>query len=106
MRFSANFLTAALSAETGWEKHTVITMLTRLEAKGAVRHEAGRVLLEVSDSGPGLSEAVRATLLAGEPETRWASLGQSFGGFLTLTTLSLFPAGVYHCTTLPQKAPV
>ena len=32
---------AALSAETGWEKHTVITMLTRLEAKGAVRHEAG-----------------------------------------------------------------
>lgn len=34
-------LTAALSAETGWEKHTVITMLTRLEAKGAVRHEAG-----------------------------------------------------------------
>lgn len=35
-------LTAALSAETGWEKHTVITMLTRLEAKGAVRHEAGR----------------------------------------------------------------
>ena len=34
-------LTAALSAETGWEKHTVITMLTRLEAKGAVRHEEG-----------------------------------------------------------------
>lgn len=34
-------LTAALSAETGWEKHTVITMLIRLEAKGAVRHEAG-----------------------------------------------------------------
>ena len=34
-------LTAALSAETGWEKHTVITMLTRLEAKDAVRHEAG-----------------------------------------------------------------
>ena len=34
-------LTAALSTETGWEKHTVITMLTRLEAKGAVRHEEG-----------------------------------------------------------------
>lgn len=34
-------LTAALSAETGWEKHTVITMLIRLEAKGAVRHEEG-----------------------------------------------------------------
>ena len=34
-------LTAALREETGWEKHTVITMLSRLEAKGAVRHEEG-----------------------------------------------------------------
>lgn len=34
-------LTAALREETRWEKHTVITMLSRLEAKGAVRHEAG-----------------------------------------------------------------
>ena len=34
-------LTTTLREETGWEKHTVITMLTRLEAKGAVRHEAG-----------------------------------------------------------------
>ena len=32
-------LTHALEAETGWTKHTVITMLTRLEAKGAVRWE-------------------------------------------------------------------
>ena len=29
-------LTAALREETGWGKHTVITMLSRLEAKGAV----------------------------------------------------------------------
>ena len=34
-------LTAALKADTGWSKNTVITMLSRLEAKGAVRHEAG-----------------------------------------------------------------
>lgn len=34
-------LTAALKDETGWEKHTVITMLSRLEAKGAVRHNGG-----------------------------------------------------------------
>lgn len=32
-------LTAALREETGWEKHTVITMLSRLEGKGAVRHD-------------------------------------------------------------------
>ena len=36
-------LTRALEADTGWTKHTVITMLSRLEGKGAVRWEqAGR----------------------------------------------------------------
>ena len=36
-------LTRALEAETGWTKHTVLTMLTRLETKGAVGWEpAGR----------------------------------------------------------------
>ena len=34
-------LTAALREETGWGKHTVITMLSRLEAKGAVCHDGG-----------------------------------------------------------------
>ena len=34
-------LTAALRSETGWTKNTVITMLSRLEAKGAVRHQEG-----------------------------------------------------------------
>lgn len=32
-------LTAALHSETGWGKHTVITMLSRLEGKGAVKHD-------------------------------------------------------------------
>ena len=36
-------LTRALEEDTGWTKHTVITMLNRLEDKGAVRWEqAGR----------------------------------------------------------------
>ena len=34
-------LTADLREETGWSKNTIITMLSRLEAKGAVRHEEG-----------------------------------------------------------------
>ena len=34
-------LTAALKEENGWSKNTVITMLSRLEGKGAVRHEEG-----------------------------------------------------------------
>lgn len=35
-------LTKALETDTGWSKHTVITYLKRLEAKGAVRHEEGK----------------------------------------------------------------
>ena len=34
-------LVEQLRENTGWSKHTVITMLSRLEAKGAVRHEEG-----------------------------------------------------------------
>ena len=34
-------MTAALRTETGWSKNTVITMLSRLEAKGAVGCEQG-----------------------------------------------------------------
>lgn len=34
-------LTAALKEPTGWSKHTIITMLGRMESKGAVRYEKG-----------------------------------------------------------------
>ena len=34
-------LTAALQTSAGWSKHTIITMLNRLEAMGAVRHDEG-----------------------------------------------------------------
>ena len=34
-------LTAALKNDTGWSKHTVISMLSRLEAKGAVAYREG-----------------------------------------------------------------
>ena len=34
-------LTAAVREETGWSKNTVITMLGRLETKGAVEHREG-----------------------------------------------------------------
>lgn len=32
-------LTVALKESTGWSKHTIITMLNRMESKGAVRYE-------------------------------------------------------------------
>lgn len=34
-------LTRQLEADTGWSKNTIITMLNRLEAKGAVYYEVG-----------------------------------------------------------------
>lgn len=34
-------LTAAMKDITGWTKHTIISMLSRMEAKGAVRYEPG-----------------------------------------------------------------
>ena len=34
-------LTRALEEDTGWGKNVIITMLKRLEAKGAVRHAEG-----------------------------------------------------------------
>ncbi|MFA5636176.1 MAG: BlaI/MecI/CopY family transcriptional regulator [Anaerovoracaceae bacterium] len=34
-------LTAALKESTGWSKNTIITMLIRMESKGAVRYEQG-----------------------------------------------------------------
>ena len=39
-------LTAAMKETTGWSKHTIISMLSRLEAKGAVTYESnGRAKL-------------------------------------------------------------
>ena len=35
-------LVEQLRESTNWSKHTVISMLSRLEAKGAVRHEEGK----------------------------------------------------------------
>lgn len=34
-------LTADLQEETGWSKHTVISLLSRMEAKGAIGHKEG-----------------------------------------------------------------
>jgi len=34
-------LTAALEESTGWTKHTIITMLGRMEAKGVIAYEQG-----------------------------------------------------------------
>lgn len=68
-------LTAALQPETGWEKHTIITMLSRLETKGAVIHDGGRPAKRYS---PALRREDAA-----QSETR-SFLGKVYGGRLGL----------------------
>ena len=68
-------LTAALKEETEWEKHTVITMLSRLEAKGAVAHDGGHPAKRYS--------AVLKKEDAAQSETR-SFLDKVYGGRLGL----------------------
>lgn len=68
-------LTAALQGETGWGKHTVITMLSRLEAKGAVAHDGGHPAKRYS--------AVLKKEDAAQSETR-SFLDKVYGGRLGL----------------------
>lgn len=68
-------LTAALHPETGWSKNTVITMLSRLEAKGAVAHDGGHPAKRYS--------AVLKKEDAAQSETR-SFLDKVYGGRLGL----------------------
>ena len=79
-------LTAAMRDETGWSKHTIISMLSRMEAKGAIAYEqSGRAkawypLLRRSD--------------AARKETRRFLLGVPFlRPFSNAVSLSLGAAG-------------
>ena len=68
-------LTAALKEETGWSKNTVITMLTRLEGKGAVRCVQG---LRAKQYYPAIERQAAA-----KAETE-SFLGKVYGGSLWL----------------------
>ncbi|KHN96296.1 proline iminopeptidase [Metarhizium album ARSEF 1941] len=53
-------------------------------------------------------EAVRKLLTAGWPEqkTQWSTFGQSYGGFITLSYLSMHPEGLRECFLTGGLAPV
>lgn len=82
-------LTRVLAEETGWSKHTIITMLSRLEAKGVVHHtEEGRAkhyapLLSRSDAARTATEQF---------------LGKVYGG-----SLGLMMSAMVHSHTLTQQ---
>lgn len=52
------------------------------------------------------AEAIRATLTHDEREKRWATLGQSFGGFITLSYLSFAPESLLHSWMTAGLAPI
>ena len=58
-------LTAAMKADTGWSKNTVITMLSRLEAKGAVRHEEGEPVMDRRDAARAETESFLGKVYGG-----------------------------------------
>ena len=68
-------LTAAVREDTGWSKNTVITMLSRLETKGAVRHVEGE-------------RAKQYSPVVSQPEAAWEEtknfLDKVYGGSLGL----------------------
>ena len=68
-------LTAELSSDTGWSKNTVITMLSRLEAKHAVYHEEGSRAKQYYPAIPRQDTAIEETK---------NFLGKVFGGKLGL----------------------
>ena len=68
-------LVHALAGDTGWSKHTIIKMLSRMEEKGAVRHEEG---VRAKQFYPA---ADRRTAVLGETES---FLRKVYGGSLGL----------------------
>lgn len=68
-------LVHALAGDTGWSKHTIIKMLSRMEEKGAVRHEDGARAKQFYPA------ADRRTAVLGETES---FLKKVYGGSLGL----------------------
>lgn len=52
------------------------------------------------------AEVVREFLLAGRVDQRWSTMGQSFGGFLTLSYLSFAPQSLKDCRMTAGLAPI
>ena len=68
-------LVHALEQDTGWTKHTIIKMLSRMEEKGAVRHETGARAKQYYPA------AARKAVVLGETES---FLRKVYGGSLGL----------------------
>lgn len=86
-------LSSALSART-------------LTAVGDAQVQAEYAELFRADSIIADAEAVREVLLAERADKRWSTIGQSFGGFLTLSYLSFAPQSLRDCRIVAGLAPI
>lgn len=86
-------LVSALKAETAWTKHTVISMLTRMEAKDAVHHREGDRAKQYYPSVPRADIAIAETA---------SFLGKVYGGSLGLMVNSLIREKALTKTEIDQ----
>lgn len=77
-------ITRALEPETGWTRHTVITLLKRMQEKGSV---------SVDESGPVKRYAPRMTRLEASADQTQRLLSRVFHGKASLLLHSLVDAG-------------
>jgi pimeloyl-ACP methyl ester carboxylesterase len=70
-----------------------------LQKVGGVREQVEYLRLFRADNNVRDAEAIRQALTEGEPDAKrkWSTVGQSFGGFCTLTYLSLYPQALREC---------
>ena len=77
-----------------------------ITARGDLEAQVRYLELFRADSIVADAEVVRSFLLAGRQDQRWSTMGQSFGGFLTLSYLSFAPYGLKDCRMTAGLAPI
>jgi len=77
-----------------------------ITAVGDAQVQAEYTELFRADSIIADAEAVREVLLADRADKRWSTIGQSFGGFLTLSYLSFAPQSLRDCRITAGLAPI
>lgn len=77
-----------------------------INALGSLQRQEQYLELFRADSIIADAEVVRSYLLADRPDQRWSTMGQSYGGFLTLFYLSFAPESLKDCRMTAGLAPL
>lgn len=93
---------------TGLSTPVSAEMLRRLPGGGSVDEQVDYLKLMRQDNTVRDCEAVRKCLTADLPEEeqKWSTFGQSYGGFVTISYLTMHPEGLRECFLTGGLAPV